>query len=325
MAKVTDPNIINLAVGEPYFLQNALRQSNILDKCTVRLSGLEYPPFGGEPKLIEAIKRLPNFGDYKHVVITNGAKQAISAALYAATEVRHAKRLVHSAPYWPSYPTLAYQCGLQFSEIGSGLDTVVAITSPNNPDGMQVSEQKCYIWDAAYASPLYGYKGDHPTAEVAIVSLAKSLGISGLRIGAALTNDDVLAKYMAYFVEISTSGVSTTAQEQCTMLIKHILSDGSDEFASVIERARSTLSNNRSLFRQVLLPICDEAKFSHGMFAWFKPNNKVEFSNILEHAGVRVVDGGACGVQGWFRMSLGLDINAFTAAIEAISTHISDQ
>lgn len=323
MAKVSDPDIINLAVGEPHFLQNELRRSAIPAACTATLSGLEYPPFGGNPALIAAIKRLPLCGGYDHVVITNGAKQAISAALYAASEVRRAKRLVHAAPHWPSYPTLAFQSGMQFSAIGSGADTVVAITSPNNPDGHQVGRESCYLWDAAYASALYGYNGELLNADVMVISLAKMLGVSGLRVGAALTNDADLARSMAYFVEISTSGVATTAQEQCTAFLQYLETPhGGMEFSEVTDRARKTLEKNRCFFEEYVRPYCEFAAYQHGMFAWFRPTSDLDFNSVLREAKVRLVDGDACGMPGWYRMSLGIDTENFATAVRAISNAI---
>jgi aspartate/methionine/tyrosine aminotransferase len=320
MAKISDPNAINLAVSEPRFLQEELLKSSILSSCTAPLTDLEYPPFGGVPGLIEAVRQIDLVKSYKHIVITNGAKQAILAALYVAGEVRRAKRLVHRAPYWPSYPTLAYQIGLQFSSEGEGESTVVAITSPNNPDGTQFADTKCYLWDAAYASPLYGFNGATPDCDVVVLSFAKLFGISGLRVGLAASNDGNLAESMAYYVEISTSGVSITSQNQCTKLINYIHTpQGNMEFNAILNSAADTLSQNRLTFENLIAPQCESWVAKSGMFAWFKPLRAAAFERSLMESKVRLVDGEACGMPGWFRMSLGVDTETFGAASRAIA------
>src|SRR6266436_3163790 len=89
----------NLAIGEPHILQRNL----VLPSRKTTRGENQYPAPQGDPLLI---KEIQNLNPGLCVVITNGAKQALSAALFALHDAtKHG--VYHSAPYWPSFPTLA--------------------------------------------------------------------------------------------------------------------------------------------------------------------------------------------------------------------------
>lgn len=320
MAKNSEPGTINLAVGEPYFLQYHLYNRSIFTGelgAGLRLSETAYPPFGGDPALISIIKEQLAPG-YKHIVITNGAKQGILAAFYAAKEVLGFKAVYHQGPYWPSYPTLAKQVGLEFNSKTTPHASAMCITTPNNPDGNQAFDPAStyYLWDAAYAHSVYGYCGVAPKHNVAVFSCAKTLGISGLRIGFVATNDDELAKSMAYYVEITTSGVAIASQLILTRLLE-AQRDYSQETDRLYNSARQCLLNNAESFEKLIAPLCTKVSdLRSGMFAWFQPADLERFNMAAVESKIKLVTGEACGgTPEQFRMSLGLKASEFHQAM----------
>lgn len=321
MARGAAEGEINLAVGEPYFLQAELIQP----QPTVRFTWpMAYPSVGGEPELIAELKKL--YG-YKHIVVTCGAKQAIEAAFFAFKTVERRSNVLHTPPYWPSYPTLAKSQGLDFNGSGPRGTSIHCVTSPNNPDGAQeyLFKTEVDLWDAVYAQPLYGFMGLPPIHRVAVFSAAKQLGLSGLRVGWLGTDEDELARAASYFVEISTSGVSTASQEMLCQGLESMRDP--DQMGFYTERtfqARAALMANGASFSELIGDLVTQfygvPRDGSGMFAWFEAKRPESFSRALRDAKVKVVTGDACGSRspGWFRMSMGHSPEITRTALERI-------
>lgn len=301
----------NLAVGEPFFLRGALE--NLVKPSAFNESAVfeSYPPYMGDQRLLGQLKR--RFSG--HVVVTNGAKQALLASLYALKQkYPQMCEVAHRLPFWPSYPTLAAFSDLFFrsSDLDrnrdSSNDTCYINTSPNNPDGSQ-TPAFCHIWDAAYAHKMYGWNGERPLHDISVWSAAKLFGISGLRIGWLVTDSMQLAEAAANYVEKTTSGVNVEAQHRLANILAQAESPSYTERWS---RARLQLVKNAVSFRKFVKPHCEmvegvPAKNGAGMFAWFKAKKPALFKAALKEANITVVDGAACGMvdTGWFRMSMG--------------------
>lgn len=304
MARSHDEKSLNLAVGEPFFLQDALREWQ-----TVQFDQpLTYPLTNGQPRLLEQIQRLhPGM----HVIVTHGAKYAIQAALYALKQKFGYSSAFHKAPYWPSYPTMARLSGLTFNaEVDVGHSAIIS-TSPNNPDGSE-SDEECDLWDAAYHGEILYKCSKIPKCKIAVYSCSKLFGFSGLRIGWAVTTDDDLAREMSTFMEITTSGVSVVSQSHVAHFLDTMTQPAGLNFiVKSLQLARNTLENNGRLFRAYVSPLCSDVEglpmSGKGMFAWFKAGEPDVFKKALETATVKLVTGEACGVSepGWYRMSMG--------------------
>jgi aspartate/methionine/tyrosine aminotransferase len=319
MARGSADGEFNLAIGEPFFLQQILLPAVKLDEHPQPLT---YPQVGGEDQLKEQLHRL--YPQYQYVVVTNGCKQAIEAAFYAFRKVEMRDRVFHHTPYWPSYPTLAANRGLQFNTVSHREMTIFVATSPNNPDGTELPANPLWkkyrygigpvwdLWDAAYAHPMYGYQGVPPEHRVAVFSAAKLLGLSGLRVGWLCTNDQKLAEKAAYFVEITTSGVSVSSQVTVAAYLR-AFSDPNQmmKLTDLGFEARAALMTNGDLFYSNIGHLVSGTRgvpaSGQGMFAWFKARNPEVFDRALKQAKVKVVTGDACGEKepGWYRMSMG--------------------
>lgn len=317
---------VNLAVGEPFFLHPHL-QTLVREYDPDAEAMPTYPQYAGQPELLAVLKKI--YPDH-HVVVANGAKQAILAGLYALRGDYGHVELVHRTPYWPTYPTMAALSAMSFSP-HADLDlghkpACLVMSSPNNPDSWTTtSDAFCHLWDAAYAHPVYGWGQFDgalaqpifgwdpalvPGHEISVWSAAKLLGLSGLRVGWLLTRDEGLAKSAADYVEKTTSGVNVDAQLRVAGTLAYMLGHPL-ETARIYHAARVSLITNANAFLRALEPHCKTIEglpVNHrGMFAWFYADDPERFAAALETSGVAVVEGRACGAQepGWYRLSLG--------------------
>lgn len=319
------PGGYNLAVGEPLFLQE------IYGHLYPRFfnGDTRYPPLGGDQELISRLRQ--RYGG-QHVVITNGAKQALLAGCYALQVERDADieeafsfhKLYHGAPFWPTYPTIADFSGLGFTSKDISGDTLNVITAPNNPNGSADTEGqfRWHIWDAAYASPVYGWDGLVPYHRISVWSAAKLYGISGYRLGWLVTPDAKLASLAAEYVEKTTSGVATPSQAFLRQLLENLEELPLEEAGLLADKARRSLRNTSLAFMKMEDLFSNIQGFpanGRGMFAWVRASNPGRFDKALERAKVRVVGGVHCGGESdYYRISFGVTPATMRAAIKAI-------
>jgi aspartate/methionine/tyrosine aminotransferase len=300
------PGTFNLAVGEPVFLQYVY---NLTAPRPLEHRKLRYPPFMGEAELIKTLKRYHG-GMYQHIVVTNGAKQALLAAFYTYAKLTGSIVVSHRPPYWPSYPTLAKLSGMEFvtRELltsGQAFRTIHVNTTPNNPDGSERLDS-CDVWDAAYAHAVYGNAGS-PNHHVSVWSAAKMFGMSGIRVGWLATNDEGFAKKAAEYVEVTTSGVSTDAQARLNYVVESFVEV---DLSNYYHLARQELITNGKTVLRNTESFLDEAHGAtvdnKGMFAWVRARDPEKFDWALEQSNVKVIPGKACGDDyGWYRINCG--------------------
>jgi aspartate/methionine/tyrosine aminotransferase len=313
------PGGFNLAVGEPFFLQQVygkLYPRAVYGKMT-------YPVLNGEPDLLNLLKA--RFSG-QHVVVTNGAKQAILACAYALRVKYNKTFMTHEAPYWPTYPTMADMSKLDFRAGDFEPEGALrVITAPNNPDGSLSNRpyMEYDIWDAAYASPIYGWDYLVPWHKMSVWSAAKLFGPSGYRIGWVATGDPELARLASEYVEKTTSGVSLPSQRLLYGLLFNLNTLTHAERQKYEAQARAYLLENRSTLALRLGSYFSEMKglpdSGRGMFAWVKAKDPEHFRKLLDAAKVKVVSGEFCGgEEGWFRISLGVLPETLKEAASAI-------
>jgi len=317
----------NFAVGEAFFLADNLYWAS------TRQTGFGpfyYPLAVGEKELTEELQALhPN----KHIVITNGGKQAIAAALYAFRNVYSYSSAAHSAPYWPSYPTLIKAAKLMIEERDGKKEspTLKLSTLINNPNGA-VSVDECDLLDCAYAHSVYGWQSEWPIHKVSVWSAAKLFGVAGLRLGWLVTSDQRIAEKVAFYQEITTSGVSVLSQRYGAQLLKY-QREHSDVAAATYEAARNVLLRNGEIFNQTMGPFCSVIQGvpldGRGMFSWFRVDSeyKDRFDAAINKLKIKLVTGDGCGVKenGWYRMSMGHRTSYTQEALEQLNTEITSE
>ena len=324
MMRGHDDGGYNFAVGEAFFLADNLYWASTRE---AGYGPYYYPLAAGEKDFVEEIKLLhPG----KHVVITNGCKQAIAAAMYAFKGQNHYTSAIHSIPYWPSYPTLIRASKLMIEEGESRLEclSLKLATLINNPNGT-IATEECDLLDCAYGHSVYGWQGEMPAHKVSVWSAAKLFGAAGLRLGWLVTDDAELAAKAALFVEITTSGVSVLSQRYGAKLLKY-----QREHTAIVdktyENARQILLANGDIFNQLMGPYCSVIQGvpfdGRGMFAWFQitPEYQEKFIAAINKLKIKLVTGDACGVKdkGWYRMSMGHRMNFTQEALEKLKLEL---
>lgn len=305
-----DMSGFNLSLGEPHFLHQTMVENNIFPK---EITGeFPYPKTTAEPELERELRKYFPDG---HIVVANGAKQALAAVFKHLANAAWAYPNIYvEAPYWPSYPTLMQSAGVKLSSDYK----FILDAYPNNPDGRMI-DRKVDILDAAYYSPVYtqGKLKIGPLADmcnVSVWSAAKLFGCSGVRVGWLHTYDDLLAKSARQYIEQTTSGVSVLSQRFIASTMQNLQPKQTEVYATAIER----LEKNRAIFEK-LTPHIDISNYKSGMFAWFRPVSYKKFSDAMTRANVRLVTGDACGGSPlFFRMSLGHTNDTTEMAVNAL-------
>lgn len=308
----------NFAVGEAFFLADTLFWAS------TRQTGYGpflYPLAAGEKELVEEVQLLhPG----KHVVITNGGKQAIAAALYAFKSVYKHSSAFHSVPFWPSYPTLIKAAGLDMAEDSLRISTLV-----NNPNGA-IADDICDILDCAYAHWVYGWQDEWPEHKVSVWSTAKMFGTAGIRLGWLITDDKKIAEQAELYQEITTSGVSVLTQRYGARMLKY-QREHKDIVDASYETARDILIKNGDLFNQVMGPYCSVIQGvpldGRGMFAWFRveQDHHERFIAAINKLNIKLIRGESCGMieKDWYRMSMGHRTNFTQEALEKLNNELS--
>lgn len=308
------PGGFNLAVGDPEVLRATVLQ-HVDDRDWVDFyskSNTGYPSLDAPYWFKEAVYE-QNIGFHKYIVPTHGAKHALHAALYALTVDSPVKKTAYfPRPFWVSYPAMAEAAGIEVAhdfgflfqnEIYDGENIIQVMASPNNPDGhifMQTYEPD--IWDAAYASSAYGWKGESYDAKVVVGSAGKLTGSVNLRVGWLMTDDADLAEKAKRYVEQTTSGVSSLAMAEAAVKMRAVN-------LTVKEGYFRHCRDTSALISEELVSMgFDHVSYDKcGMFAWMQVKDFEKLDWALAKAKVSVLKGAACGAigPGYYRWSLG--------------------
>ena len=250
--RASGADIISLSLGEPDFdtpehIRHAACQA--LDE-----GWTHYPPIPGLPELRAAIAaklKRENGLDYapEEIVVTNGAKQALSNAIHAL--VQDGDEVILPAPFWVAYEGLvrlaggnpvilpsSFESGYRVSaaQIAAAMTErtkLVMINTPSNPSGVVLSgtdlkalanvvrahpsamiisdEIYEYItFDGARHRSIAALPGMKPRT-ITINGFSKGFAMTGWRIGYAAAAEPV-ARAMTKMQGAVTSGVSAFSQ-----------------------------------------------------------------------------------------------------------------
>lgn len=322
------PGWIDLGYGEPIAIQEILRNyispGCLPDNATL-LNSQYQPPQG--------MKNLVDFLETKYqakVVITNGAKQGIAAAMYALKKMGHESCMMHK-PYWTSTPGLITDQGLAVHYLGDpGVSSrALFVTSPNNPDGKEISPANMVqvtadaktegiklIHDAAYYTPIYMQEPSaDKVGDVQIHSFAKMWGLSGLRIGYVVCHDESFLPGVAEFVEKSCSGVSTASQQVALAVETHFTSNP-EALASFYAACRTAIAASRAELTRVLPDVLEVMPCaSNSMFAWCKAGPKLDW----RAAKVNMIPGELFGQPGFVRLNIAMPSDLIKIAVNRLN------
>jgi aspartate/methionine/tyrosine aminotransferase len=315
LAKPTnlDPGTIDTSVGEAHVVREALYKVFALGSYQLPyIPCMEYPLPTGYPFLTRLLE-----DKYQHpVVITNGAKQALSATFYSLQRMGK-KRLGFHRPYWALIPPLVEMHGLKWLPTfagGFGVDSWLVV-SPNNPDGWMPPFRDDWkeitgpdvpvIHDAAYYTHTY-LPPDHQlpvVGDAQIYSASKMLGLSGARIGWVVCPNHDFYQLITEYMETSTVGVSVLSQRMVYDLMTE-MKEHPDKTQLFEQTAAQALRRNKELMLQVTSPVLQVPQNLPdvpGMFLFCKGD-----LSLLEQAKVNVIDGKHFGAPGYVRINLAL-------------------
>jgi len=291
----------------------------------------------------------------KNILISNGAKQAIMAAMLAV--LNPGDEMLYPAPFWVSYPDMTALCGAKgtavFPSDGSFYPKIedfekhisrntkaILINSPNNPSGAVYSEQfisdivsfcekrELYlimddiyhrlIFDDRNPVSCYDYAQDLSENSKLIVvnGVSKAYAMTGFRIGWAAANKKLI-EAMTNIQAHQTSCPSVLLQKATLGALNGIQSS--------VESLRTSLENNRNV-------LIDELKSINGInvtipdgtfyclpdFSSYMKDS-TELSNFLvDKVQVLTMPGIEFGMEGYLRLSYCGCVEDITEGIKRI-------
>lgn len=309
----------------------------------LRAGDTRYSRSAGLPELKAAIARKLKdengvTADPQDVLVTNGAKQAVYELLQALCDP--GDEVIVPAPYWVTFPEAVQLAGAKpaFVPPGPGMSLnveavnkawsprtrAVIVNSPNNPSGavfgaeelgavveLAASRDAVVISDEAYEGLVYdgahvspASLGEHgASAVVTVQTFSKSFGMTGYRVGCAAGPRELIAATARLHGHV-TGNVCTFAQRGALAALG--LGRAHRESWRAEHRKR------RDLAFQLASKVFDVTKPTGGLFLFadarrhFGPGREDSAalaSYLLREAGVAVVPGSACGLEGFLRIS----------------------
>ena len=229
------------------------------------------PELANYIRLIHKKHKNVKITDKSHIVVTNGAVQALSAAMFYYHRKKYVDYMYAPIPYWGRFDDLASNLHItlvnqwlmddtktdyqQATAVKKDSGVISLITSPNNPDGQDTSKLPATIRDACYNWSHYTDKVVKFKDEVVIFSLSKFSGHSSSRIGWAITENPEIAETMQKYIDTFTSGVSIDAQVKASRILSYMNSNNDfvfDSLAGIIKKRNFIL---RKLVKHTQLPI----------------------------------------------------------------------
>ncbi len=335
--------VIHLGGGEPKSkvpIDAILAASGMLNSAEVR-----YTPSDGTPEMKKAVIRYTEEHYHRkvapeNVIVSNGAKQALSVALQAILNPQD--EVIILTPYWVSYPEMVkiaqgvpviieaedggyYPRMSEIADAVSSYTKAIIVNSPNNPSGVvypkefieeivQFCEKKGIyllmddiyhqlIFDNQPLISCYDFTKLHPNESKIIVinGVSKMYAMTGFRIGWAIANEDVV-EAMNKIQGQTTSCPSALLQAAAAGALNGV--------QSCVDSLRLTLENHRNVMLTELGAMKGvKVEKPGGTFycfpdfsAYWKDSNKLsEF--LLEKVRVVTVPGKEFGMEGHLRLS----------------------
>lgn len=310
---------IDLSLGHPTFVQ-PFWASKFGEVTTIGHSDLmSYEKEGGLDELQKQIRKIhsPQYIDNanthnKKIVITNGITQGLCAAMYALDGPAYYAK----PPYWFRLKSMVEGMGYEWG--GEEPPTKEIAILPNNPNnalrfGSEASIFDCCYWWPQYVNQVKSLRYNHP---IMLFGLAKATGHAGSRIGWAIVNDEKVADDMAWYVEMTTGGVSTEAQYRAINILESAITPNRNG-VTVFDHAKYLM---KIRWGQFLLhkPDWMEVENDFGMFAWVR-SSRLPLYTYFKSLGIKVFDGLRCGGDpSYVRISMGCSQSDFDFFIKAL-------
>jgi aspartate aminotransferase len=341
LLRAAGKDVVNLLEGEADL--STPEKIKAATAAALRKDQTRYSNSTGLPELKKLIaaklkryNRVPAVAD--NVLVTNGAKQAVYEALQALCDP--GDEVLVPAPYWVTFPEAVRLAGAEpvfVPPLGHQLDLdaigraatrrtrAIIINTPNNPTGAVYPEEALrelarlaqkrdfmIISDEAYEDLIYdgrrhvsiaSLSRDAANRTITIQTFSKTYSMTGFRVGYLAAAPEVV-KAVARVHGHVTGNVCTFAQHGAIAALRLGRShrDG----------LRRTFTKRRDLAFQSAVRLFDCIKPRGGFFVFpdirrllgkrFKGSEDLA-DFLLKKAGVAVVPGAACGMEGHLRIS----------------------
>ena len=336
-------DIIDLSVGEATLVRKNLLKyfPSLYDPSILALGGnisindFEYPSPNGYKPLVDLLEAKYN----APVVIGCGAKQLLGASMYALK--KRADLLWMQPIYWALLPSLARAHGLivdhaeptKIHNLKHDLENSgYLLLAPNNPDGYCPPYKKLVaiqqwhkdrkiplIHDGAYYCHSY-LPSDYelgPLGDIQILSFSKMLGLSGLRMGAAIIHDKSFYQDIVEYMEMMTVGVSVLSQQFLYAVMQKMKDN--PQTAKIFEQANyAELTEAKRMLKTIspkVLEVPNDVEQTNGMFFWGKIINKEAFTKAKIH----IVGGEPFGDKTKVRLNLGVGNEVLAECIKRLN------
>ncbi|MGK5087412.1 pyridoxal phosphate-dependent aminotransferase [Bdellovibrionota bacterium FG-2] len=347
--KARGEDVINLTAGEPDFDVPEPAKAAVL--AGVRAGHSKYTAVAGIPALRAEIARKTTLvqgvsWNPSHVIVTNGAKQALYNAFITLLEP--GDEVLIPSPYWLSYPEMVKLAGgipkflptlfeqgfkLTADKLRQALGPrvkAIIFNSPSNPTGALYTRDEFHalgqiledsgVWiisDEIYdrivfaPSKFCSFLAANPGLQdrtVTINGVSKSAAMTGWRVGWSVAPQDV-TDAMSIVQGQCTSGVNALAQDACLAALEIAES----EFMSQVERFKARrdlvleiLSKTRKL--RVVAPQGAFYVFA-SVAECLKPGEDASLfaERLLSATGVAVMSGSPFGEPEYIRLSFATD------------------
>ena len=353
--KAAGKPVIHLGGGEPIYPAPQSAVDAIIQKANTR--HIKYTPSSGTPELKKAIinytaAHYAHTFEPQNVLVSAGAKQALFNFLLAAVEP--GDEVVFPAPFWVSYPEMIKLAGgtpvavkpaqglrVSAQEMIAALTPhtkAIIINSPCNPAGhifeedfirqlvAAAEEKKIFlVLDDIYHQLVYdGAKTPNPCAYVKdftnlvlINGVSKLYGLTGLRIGWAVSENKELIAAMGRMQAQSTSCNCDLSETAATAALNGP-QDCVADLRAVLEDNRNTLLDELSKIPHLRVEKPQGTFYSFVDFSHYMTDSNALAAYLLDKVLVATVPGKAFGAEGYLRVSFCADKAAIIEGVRRI-------
>lgn len=332
--------VVHLGGGEPEYPAPQAAVDAIIKKAQSRK--IKYSPTTGSADLKAAVCAYTknNYGidvNNSNVIISSGAKQAIYNFLLSV--VNPGDEVLFPVPYWVSYPDMIQLVGgvpvavkpaqgiqVTFEEIQKAVTPktkAIMLNSPSNPAGVlfdaefiknvvQLCEQKqiFLMTDDIYhklifkgvtvPSPFdYAKNADNI---VAINGVSKMYGLTGLRIGWAVSTNKELIAAMGR-MQAQTTSCNSDLSEAAALAALNGPQEVVDELSKILENNKNILLAELSKIEGVNVTEPKGTFYCFADFSRYNGDSLALSAFLLDKVLVAVVPGVSFGLDGYLRIS----------------------
>lgn len=352
--------IIHLGGGEPVYPAPKTAVDAIVEKA--KTGKIKYSPTTGSPELKSAVAHYmqENYGkafESGEIIVSGGAKQVLYNFLLAA--INPGDEVVYPVPFWVSYPEMVKMAGgvpvevrpakgltVSLEDLKSALTPktkAILINSPCNPSGaifdeafikgvVELAEAKqiFLVMDDIYHKLVFDNKScPNPYAYtqnaqnlVVINGVSKVYGLTGLRIGWAVSENKPLIAAMGRMQAQSTScnsDLSETAAAAALMGDQHCIED----LRNLLEENRNVLLEELNKIPHLKINKPAGTFYSFADFSYYEPDSAELARYLLDEVMVAVVPGKDFGLDGHLRISFCASRDSIVEGVRRIATALA--